>query len=293
MTDSGNSWQTKDGNFPPEIFQAMLNVTVNPEIVACVRDAQEVLACNLPESERKSFLIFHDFVTNPQPRFITDWRSSPREEKWYLALVEGLNGATRNAYACVHYHFQRLSKLESDVMEKISKRNYVALLENATLGIGNTLIWDFEYQAFVFAYRRCLDYLTRGLAAFFKQTFHSFSELPKKLRNQKPKNVADALADVHGRHCVNLEFVMSADGRRSVRDKIAHYEWVNAGVINLNRHGFTLVGGGEALPFTVEQNTARLTEALATRVRMLKACIDEMLATFVTEARVWEATRGS
>ena len=86
---------------------------------------------------------------------------------------------------------------------------------------------------------------------------------------------------------------MSAGGKRSVRDKIAHYEWVPAGAINLNKHGFIVIGGGEALPFTMEHNTARLTLALAQRVQMLKACIDEMLTVFVTEVRAWEETRAA
>lgn len=269
----------------------MMRTLQNPDIAACIQDAQAVLAFNLPEAERSSFLLFHDFITNPQPRFITALRSSPDEERWYHALVNGLNWATPNAYACVLYHFQRLSDLESEVMERISKRSYADALGNSVVGIGNTLIWDFEYQAFIFAYRRCLDYLTRGLAAFFKREFHSFSNLPKSLKNLKPESVANALADVHRKHSGNFALVMSDGGKRSVRDKIAHYEWVSAGTINLNRRGFILIGGGQEFPLTMEHNTARLTEALGAHVRMLKACIDEMLTAFVREARAWEATR--
>ena len=291
MTDRVNSRQGQRGGLPPEFAQTMRSLGMNPDIVACIEDAQAVLAFDLPEAERGSFLLFHDFITNPQPRFITDWRNSPDEERWYLALVNGLNLAARNAYACVLYHLQRLSDLESEVMERILKRSYADALGNSAVGIGNTLIWDFEYQAFIFAYRRCLDYLTRGLAAFFKCEFHSFSRLPKSLKNLKPESVANALADVHRKHSGNFAFVMSDGGKRSVRDKIAHYEWVSAGAINLNRHGFILIGGGEEFPLTMEHNTPRLTKALGVRVGMLKACIDEMLTVFVREAKAWEATR--
>jgi hypothetical protein len=194
---------------------------------------------------------------------------------------------TRNAFAAVWYHFERLSAFESQVVQKLSERDYVRALGNGTLALGNTLKWDFEYQAFVLAYRRCLDYLTRGLAAFFKQEFHSFRTLPKSLAQQKPKSVADALISVHTKHRSNFDFVLS-EGRKSVRDKIAHYEWVAGGGINLTRHGFVLIGGGEALSFTQEFNSTRLTEALESRVRMLKACIDEMLTVFAASARVWD-----
>jgi hypothetical protein len=289
---SDRARRNQRGGLSPAIIEAMRNTGMDPEILGCIQDAQEVLAFDVPEPDLPSFRVFHDFITNPQPRFITEWRASPRDEKWYIALVEGVNGATRNAYACVAYHLQRLSDLETDVMERISKRNYApALANNSTIALGNTLIWDFEYQAFVFAYRRCLDYLTLGFAAFFKHDFDSFNKLPKSLRNKKPQNVADALAEVHKKHCANFDFVMSAGGRKSVRDRIAHREWVSAGVINLSSRGFILAGGGEALPFKREYNTASLAEALALRVQMLKACIDEMLTVFVTEAKAWEATR--
>src|ERR1700722_9053288 len=98
MTNSDDPHQSRKEKFPSEIFSVMRNLGFNPEVVACIQDAQEVLAFNLPDPEREAFLHSHDFITNPQPKFITDWRASPHEEKWYHALVNGLNGAARNAY---------------------------------------------------------------------------------------------------------------------------------------------------------------------------------------------------
>ena len=59
-------------------------------------------------------------------------------------------------------------------MECLAKRDLVNIPASTTIGLGNTLVWDFEYQAYVLSFRRCLDYLTRGIAAFFKQEFHPF-----------------------------------------------------------------------------------------------------------------------
>jgi hypothetical protein len=275
----------------PASFQRLLEQAFNPEVLSCLQDVDETLSFDLPPSERQSFLAFHDFITNPQPRFITEWRASPRDEKWYHALVNGLNFATRNAYAAVLYHFHNLSRLETEVMEKLARRNYAGVVGNSTVALGNTLKWDFEYQAFVLAYRRCLDYLTRGLAAFFKQTFHSFNSMQKSLEGVPHQSVARALAAVHQKHRASFDFVISKDGERSTRDKIAHYEWVPAGTINLSRSGFVLVGGGEDLQFMSGHNKAQLMEALALRVRMLKDCIDEMLNVFVAEARRWDTAR--
>jgi hypothetical protein len=268
-----------------DVFIALLG----PELSACILDVQEILAFNLSELERRPFLTFHDFITNPRPHFITDWQQSPQLEKWYHSLVDGVENTCR-AYAAVWYHFEKLSAFESQVLQKLSERDYCRALGNGTFGLGNTLKWDFEYQAFVLAYRRCLDYLTRGLAAFFKQEFHSFRTLllPKNLPQWRPKSVAEALISVHKRHCSNFDFVLSEGNRKSVRDKIAHYEWVDAGTINLTQNGFVLMGGGEALSFTQDFNSKRLAAALESRVRMLKAYINEMLMVFVASARVWD-----
>jgi hypothetical protein len=269
-------------------FRAMLDAALSPGVIGCIQDAEGILAFELPEADCKSFLLFHNFVTNPQPLFLADWRATTAGNRWYVALVEGLNGATRNAYSCVLYHFQRLFELESAVMEKISQRNYKGVLGDFTLAIGNTLIWDFEYQALVLAYRRCLDYMARGLAAFFKRDFHSFRELPESLNKCKPKSVADALIEVHKRHFSSFGFVMSHGTNKSIRDKITHYEWVSAATINLSKKGLVLAGGGESLQSTGQT----LAEALDLRIQLLKACIDDMLTTFVAEAKAWDLKNG-
>ena len=293
MTDDGDLREGLGEDYPLRILRTFLNFAANPEIQACIKDAQDVLSFDLPDSECQAFLIVHNFITYSQLDFITEWRASPSGERRYLSLLGALNGTMREAYACVLYHFRRLSDLEAEVMERISKRNYREALGNGSVGIGNTVIWDFEYQAFVMAYRRCLDYLTRGLATFFKHEFHSFRDLPKKMENLKPQNVATALVGVHARHSRNFSFVITAGNTKSVRDQIAHYHPVSVGTINLSRHGFILFGGAEDLSASNEHNhdKARLTEALVQRVRMLKDCIDEMLTVFVNEARAWDATR--
>ncbi len=84
-----------------DVYSAMLALGLDAEIVGCLQDAHDVLAFDLPESDRRSFLLFHDYITNPQPRFITEWRGDPSKEKWYRALVDGLNFNTHNGYACV------------------------------------------------------------------------------------------------------------------------------------------------------------------------------------------------
>ena len=109
-------------------------------------------------------------------------------------------------------------------MGHLEKRYPIAIPLNATIALGNTLIWDFEYQAYVLSYRRCLDYLTRGIAAFFKHEFHSFRKLNRSLQGLQPASVSNALSEVYSRHAERLSFALSDGDRKSVRDTITHYD---------------------------------------------------------------------
>ena len=45
---------------------------MDPEILGCIRDTQEILAFELPEGERESVpMLSTIFITNPEPVFIT------------------------------------------------------------------------------------------------------------------------------------------------------------------------------------------------------------------------------
>jgi hypothetical protein len=144
LSDNGDPRETPGEEFPLRILRNFLHFVSDPEVQACIKDAQDVLSFDLPESECRTFLMVHNFITNPQPGFIMEWRASPGGERRYHALLGTLNGTMREAYACVQYHFQRLSNLEAEVMERISRRNYREALGNSGVGIGNTVIWGFE-----------------------------------------------------------------------------------------------------------------------------------------------------
>jgi hypothetical protein len=101
---------------------------------------------------------------------------------------------------------------------------------------------------------------------------------------KKSSNVATALVQAHTRHVDQLGFVL-ADGRRSVRNRVAHYEFVSAGCVNLTAQGFFLAGGGEELSLPEELRGARLGEVLSERIMQLHSCVDDMIDTFVGAAR--------
>ncbi len=129
--------------------------------------------------------------------------------------------------------YEKLIAIEQSVMKEIEKYNYRKVIENCTIAIENTLIWDFEYQAFVLAFRRCLDYLTRAICAYFKSDFHSFRRFDKFLKKLDRPIVTKPLIDLHRKYSKRFDFVLSKGNQKSVRDKISHYEYVPVGCINL------------------------------------------------------------
>ena len=128
-------------------------------------------------------------------------------------------------------------------------------------------------------------YLSRALACYFMTELNSFRSFPDAIaKMKKSPYVAAALVQAHARHVDQLAFVL-AEGRRSVRNRVAHYEFVSAGCVNLTAQGFFLAGGGEELRLPEKLRGARLSEVLSERIMQLHSCVDDMVDTFVEAAR--------
>lgn len=242
---------------------------------------QETAGFHLSRAECEPFVLFHRYITEPEPPFITQWRVDPKKERWYHLLVNGL-GHVQNSFACLRYHQERARAIEVAAHSCFEKAGVKDRLGNSTVGGGNTLALDFEYQAYVLAYRRCLDQFARALAAYFRNDHHSFRHLPKLLKKAKPTAVAEAISAVIEKRSASFDFVLSAPGERSVRDRIAHYEFVPAGAMNISSRGFVLMGGGEELGLGA--SPAVLGDVLARRTEDLFGCIAELVSVLVSES---------
>ncbi len=274
-----------DGSEHDEIFAALLATAFDPEIVRCANAVQALADYDIPVVHRTAFIDFHHFITTPQPNYISAWRADPKaEQKWYRTHVNGILGDVRGALAAAHYHRGNLATIEDAVTQTINESDFATRMGNSTMGLGGTRKMDFEYQAFVLACRRALEYLAGALSSYFKTEAYNFRRLPKSISKKQPILVADAIAKAHARHVDKLAFVL-ADGRESTRNRIAHYEFVAAGVINLSRQGFVLVGGGENLSWH-SSGDVRLQDALSTRLSQIHACVDDMIESFISAARI-------
>lgn len=265
-----------------------LGIFCSAEMQTLIAKVREIAGCELPAEKKTPFLAFHKFITEPQPNFISTLRADPKKEHWYHALVNGILGNVQGSFSCLLYHQERLAQTERALMVALHAHDIKGLPANGTLGLGGTSVLDFEYQAYVLAFRRCLDQLACALAAFFKNKYSSFRTLPNFLSHRKPKEVASKLAEVHATHISNFEFVLSEGGVTSVRDRIAHYEFVQAGCFNLSTRGVVLVGGGENLNLAGGVSET-LTGTLQRKSNSLHQCISEMIDVFVQEVAMWEA----
>lgn len=270
-------------------FSQLFAMAFDPELVRCGTAVRSIADYDIPQAKQAPFLGFHNFITDPQPSYVTAWRSDERlERKWYHAHVNGVLGDLRGALAAAHYHQNNLAALEDAVTQVLTGSQFAERMGNATMALGGTRKLDFEYQAFVLACRRALDYLAGALASYFKFEANSFRSLPKSIAKRTPVQVVDAITQAHARHVDDLAFIL-AEGRQSTRNRIAHYEFVAAGVINLSRRGFVLVGGGEDLALSRGAGDVRLQDALTTRLDRLHSCTEDMLDIFVRAARAAES----
>lgn len=276
-----------------EIFKQLIKTLSNSDIGKCIEIAHEIAGFDLTPEDHLPFKIFHTHITSPQPQYITSLRSDPSKEYWYHVLVNGILGNTQSSFACVRYHLAKLQEIEERILGEIEKTNYRQTLGNQTVALGNTRIWDFEYQAFVLAYRRCLDQFATALSGFFKNKKHSFRTLPDFLSKRKPESVALALKSEHAKHVHHFDFVLSEGGITSVRDRIAHFEFVQAATINLTAQGLVLVGGGEELNLdsnlsATDMKHERLSANLEKKTAALHACISGMIDCYVREVAAWD-----
>ena len=113
-------------------------------------------------------------------------------------------------------------------------------------------------------------------------SFRAFPDIIAKMK--KSPQVAAALIQAYKRHEDPLAFVL-AEGRMSVRNRVAHYEFVSAGCINLTTQAVFLAGGGEELRMPEKFSWVRLSKVLSDRLEYLHTSVDDMIDTFVQAAR--------
>jgi len=248
----------------------------------CFEFIESILGYKLSAADRQPFLYFHGFLTNPQPEFIANWRNDTKKEVWYHKFGNRILGDVQNALSCVIYHYDKLLILENALLSGIENFNYRDVIgRNSGIAGGNTLIFDFEYQAYILAFRRCLDYLARAIGTYFLQDYNSFRKLGDLLKKLNRYSLTEPLIEVHSKFCTKFDFVLSNGDKKSVRDIISHYEYVSVGTINLSNRGIVIAGGGKKEVTIYGEKKLLLSEVLQKQVSDLRLCIREFIYTYV------------
>ncbi|MGF6162726.1 hypothetical protein ABIE16_002012 [Pseudomonas sp. 2725] len=260
----------------------------NPDYQACF---EAVKSTSIRELEGKYNDPFHEFfIYAHSSEFISELRRDPKKNHWYLLLVNGIQSNVKYSFSCLLYHQKQLESIENNILNIFKQYDLPKIMGRMQTGVGSPSTLDFEYQAYVLSYRRCLDQFARAIAAYFKNACTSFRTLPKFLESKKPQEVAKAISTVHEKYLDAFKFVLSEDrAAPSVRDRIAHYEFVSGGFFNVSSRGVFLLGGGEDLnSHKIEE--VSLAQTLDRKTEALYHCIQETLKAFIEAATIWEAT---
>ena len=271
-----------------ETPKTMLVAEFDTELMNAFSRLQTFASYKLSQHDEYPFLYFHRYITQPQPEFITVWRSDVSQIKWYEKLTNGVLVDVQNAFACVVYHYDNIKLIELEFRKVLENIDYKSLGNHSVSG-GNTLRLDFEYQAFVLSLRRCLDYSAIAFGAYFRQDFRTYRKVSKILESLPPTPVTHSLISAHRKSLVHFEFAISNGDRKSQRDKISHYEYVPAGVLNLSGRGISIAGGGQSLWLEDNKDLTSLEKALLVHVNNLRSYLTEMIIGFVDAAKIHHA----
>jgi hypothetical protein len=207
------------------------------------------------------------FVGNQEiPASLEHLKPVPGKRDW-LELMRMRMGYTLEALAMAHYHVLRVIEIEAQI-----RRTLIEGLEpmpNSNLGF-NSRILNAEYQAFVFALRRSLEYFAAAAAAYFKTECSRIRTVAAVVRPRQPSDLAKSVAGTIEAGLEALPDLLSTGNDQSVRDRLSHYEYVPAGTFNaawspdgeLTR--VALVEGGERLP-GLEGEPRELSEVLTSQ----------------------------
>lgn len=225
---------------------------------------------NPPKAIRDRFTLLHTILfSESHPCLAHLEQSDANAPNWLHRFRSGLLDSVQEGVIACCYHLSRIESVESRMLE-LAESHLAAIGPLSTsrcAGGGNTRVLNFEYQALVFSLRRTLEYIGVAVAAYFKTDCHSIRRLQKCILNLEPRGRMAHISSTLSEQLPRLAEIIPPDKatKRSVRDRLAHWEAVGAGCFNVsnNVNGITigLVGGGHELDIpqhTKNQDSVRI-----------------------------------
>ena len=199
---------------------------------------EDLDAARLAAGEPKSVANVEHFVGRPGK---PDWRE--RMGRHVGHAFEGI--------AIANYHVERVAQIEAEIASMIASLDDPPPSTN--VGFGSRKL-NAEYQAFVFALRRSLEYFAAAVGAFFKTDCRRIKDVAGAIENREPLQRSAAAQSLIRTRLAEMQGLLTRDGSKSVRDRMAHEEFVFAGGFSATwdasgRLQVTgIIGGGEDPP---------------------------------------------
>ena len=207
----------------------------HPKMRSLIDDFVDKLGVSIPSEYRSPFLKcweLHNEQSGPF-REIADRPKYNRPDLFY----ELINGEVQEKFHAVYYH-----QKNADSMQKLVEKYCVGINEVAkeleiewpvTVGITLRKL-HFEYEAFVFQCRACLDHFAGSVSYYFGFIARNLDRLKSKLeqlslRNPKARKILDVMEKDEEFYLRVHELLQSKTKNRdflkdwSDRDKMAHY----------------------------------------------------------------------
>lgn len=144
------------------------------------------------------------------------------------ASVENGNVAllmnVREGLAAARYHRDRIEAIERDIVERVREAFPTETERPSSTASIRVSTIAHEYIAYLNSIRRMLDYLARAVAACFGLEGASIKKLAKMLREHRPGQLAERVAEECDELLDRFDYVLSRDDRKSPRDRAAHRE---------------------------------------------------------------------
>jgi hypothetical protein len=210
-----------------------------------------------------------------EPPSLRHLQPSSGKRDWLAEMKERIFGNLREGLAITRYHLDRVEMIEGQITA-IAREHETSLFNKANMGFGlHSRPLVAEYQAFEIALRRSLEYLAGAVSAYFKTDGNRIRTLATTIGGRSPEEAATAAAA--RLEAANIEqLIGSRTGSKSVRDRLAHYESVSPGIVNIGQSfdgalWVRLHGEAEDLNPLGSEKTETLSHVLMGRIERVEA----------------------
>lgn len=209
----------------------------------------------LPTKTKQKFqsISAHFNAQPPLPQLLRLKPVSESNKNWWHIFAESVLHSVQEGLAATYYHQKRVEILEQKIIKiAVAAIPELQLPKKSVLAPGSERQLNFEYQAYLFAIRRTLEYFAVSVGAFFKCDAHRIRTITETIRGREPAENCEKVRKKITIALRNLTDILPPDKKiKGSRDILAHYKSVSAGTLNIaNRESgyeIRLWGGGERL----------------------------------------------